>query len=210
MPLAPTTLEDAGLSAELLTQLVLKTLHFSGELTGTELAQRLGPAFSGHRAGPRVPDQAAASRRDRRRRAALAAPRTGTASRTPAARAPCCSSGANHYVGVAPVPLEQYRAYMAALQARCAAPHATRDRVREAFSHLVLSDRVLDQLGPAINAGHSMFVYGPPGNGKTVISQAIRNLLDGEICDPARARGRGQHHPVLRSGQSRAAADRRH
>ena len=66
-----------------------------------------------------------------------------------------------------------------------AAPRqATRDRVHEAFSHLVLSDRVLDQLGPAINAGHSMFVYGPPGNGKTVISQAIRNLLDGDIAIP--------------------------
>ena len=44
--------------------------------------------------------------------------------------------------------------------------------------------RVLDQLGPAINAGHSMFVYGPPGNGKTVISQAIHNLLDGDIAIP--------------------------
>jgi hypothetical protein len=43
---------------------------------------------------------------------------------------------------------------------------------------------VLDQLGPAINAGHSMFVYGPPGNGKTVISQAIHNLLDGDIAIP--------------------------
>ena len=48
----------------------------------------------------------------------------------------------------------------------------------------MISDRVLDQLGPAINAGHSMFVYGPPGNGKTVISQAIHNLLHGEIAIP--------------------------
>ena len=44
------------------------------------------------------------------------------------------------------------------------APHAaTRERVRRAFSHLVLSDRVLDQLGPAINAGQSLFIYGPAG-----------------------------------------------
>ena len=56
--------------------------------------------------------------------------------------------------------------------------------MRKAFSHLVISDRVLDQLGPAINAGHSMFVYGPPGNGKTVISQAIHNLLEGELFIP--------------------------
>jgi hypothetical protein len=42
----------------------------------------------------------------------------------------------------------------------------------------------MDQLGPAINAGHSMFVYGPPGNGKTVISQAIQKLLDGDLHVP--------------------------
>src|SRR5262249_740320 len=42
---APRTLEDAGLSRDLVTQLVLKTLHFSGEITGTELARRLGLPF---------------------------------------------------------------------------------------------------------------------------------------------------------------------
>ena len=89
----------------------------------------------------------------------------------------------NHYVGVAPVPFEQYRRYMLNFQ-KSARRTATRDRVRDAFKHLVISQRVLDQLGPAINAGHSMFVYGPPGNGKTVISQAVRTLLDGEIAIP--------------------------
>jgi predicted ATPase with chaperone activity len=65
------------------------------------------------------------------------------------------------------------------------APHAaTRERVRRAFSHLVVGDNILDQLGPAINAGRSLFIYGPPGNGKTVMAQAIRNLLDGEIAIP--------------------------
>ena len=61
---------------------------------------------------------------------------------------------------------------------------ATRARVRQAFSGLVLSDKVIDQLGPAVNAGHSMFVYGPHGNGKTVISRAIHNLLLGELAIP--------------------------
>jgi predicted ATPase with chaperone activity len=64
-------------------------------------------------------------------------------------------------------------------------PHkVTRADVRKAFSHLVISQKVMDQLGPAVNAGHSMFVYGPPGNGKTVISQAIHNLLQGDILVP--------------------------
>jgi SpoVK/Ycf46/Vps4 family AAA+-type ATPase len=86
-------------------------------------------------------------------------------------------------VGIAPVPLAQYVAYLDAYR-KAVPPGVTRERVREAFSHLVISDQVLDQLGPAINAGHSMFVYGPPGNGKTVISQAIHNLLAGDIAIP--------------------------
>jgi predicted ATPase with chaperone activity len=89
----------------------------------------------------------------------------------------------NHYVGKAPVPLEQYRRYMQQVRQN-GHEKITRERVRRAFSHLVLSDRVLDQLGPAINAAHSMFVYGPPGNGKTVISSAIHSLLDGELSVP--------------------------
>jgi hypothetical protein len=44
-PKAPKTLDDAGLSRDLITQLILKMLHLSGELTGTELARRLGLPF---------------------------------------------------------------------------------------------------------------------------------------------------------------------
>ena len=50
-----------------------------------------------------------------------------------------------------------------------------------------------------------MFVYGPPGNGKTVISQAIRKLLDGDIAIPHAIEVEGAHHPLVRSGQPRAA-----
>jgi len=56
--------------------------------------------------------------------------------------------------------------------------------VRAAFTHLVVSDRVRDEIGPAVNSGHSIFIYGPPGNGKTVMSRAIRSLLRGPIAIP--------------------------
>ena len=163
-------------------QLVLKTLHLAGELTGAELADRLGLRFSvlepvlqhlrttylcevsggGLVGGPsfiyRVTDAG-------RTRAMLFLEQS-------------------HYVGVAPVPFAQYERYMRAFDAgRRRSGHARR-RCSEAFSHLVLSDRVLDQLGPAINGGHSLFVYGPPGNGKTVIAQGVKNLLDGDIAIP--------------------------
>jgi hypothetical protein len=180
-PVAPSSLEAAGLSLDLVVQLVLKSLHFVGELTGTDLGRRLGLRFSVIE--PALHALKAQHHVEISGGALLGGPayryRITDAGRTRAA----LFLEANHYVGAAPVPLDQYRRYMAEYKTR--APHsATRKRVREAFSHLVISDRVLDQLGPAINAGHSMFVYGPPGNGKTVISQAIQNLLDGDIHIP--------------------------
>ena len=180
-PAAPATLEEAGLSLDLIIQLVLKTLHFSGELTGSDLAGRLGLRFS-------VIDPALQMVKSQHQVEVAGGSIVGG----PSYRYRITDAGrtraqlfleANHYVGAAPVPLTQYKRYMAEYKTK--APHtATRERVRQAFSHLVISDRVMDQLGPAINAGHSMFVYGPPGNGKTVISQAIQKLLDGDIHIP--------------------------
>jgi len=188
-PAAPRTLEEAGLSQDFVTQLLLKVMHFSSDITGLDLAKRVGLEYSviepvldflklSHQCeiyggtmlgGPsykyRITDEG-------RRRALLFLEQ-------------------NHYLGVAPVPLRQYRAYLEAY--RAAVPKTiSRPRVRDAFSHLVISQKVLDQVGPAIAAGHSMFVYGPPGNGKTVIAQAIRNLLDGEISIPHAIEVEGQ------------------
>jgi predicted ATPase with chaperone activity len=179
-PVAPRTLQEAQLSADLVTQLVLKTLHLSGELTGTELARRLGlPFFAIEPVLMTIKQHHHCEI-------------SGGALGSPSYRYRITDAGRaramlfmehNHYVGYAPVPLSQYREYMAAFK-RSLHPHVDRAAVKKAFSHLVLNERVLDQLGPAINAGHSMFVYGPPGNGKTVISQAIHNLLEGEMFIP--------------------------
>jgi predicted ATPase with chaperone activity len=180
-PTAPQTVEECGLSLDLILQLVLKTLHFAGELSGVELGRRLGLSYA-------VIAPALDLLKVQQQVQIVGGGLVGGASyryritdsgRTRAA----LFLESSHYVGVAPVPLSQYQRYMERF--RAAAPRgASRDRVRQAFSHLVISDRVLDQLGPAINAAHSMFVYGPPGNGKTVISQAIRRMLDGHIAIP--------------------------
>ena len=81
-----------------------------------------------------------------------------------------------------PVPLDQYNAFIRRIAA--VQTPLSREVIRQAFAHLVLSPRVIDHLGPAIAARHSLFVYGPPGNGKTVISQAIRNVGAGDIAVP--------------------------
>jgi SpoVK/Ycf46/Vps4 family AAA+-type ATPase len=89
----------------------------------------------------------------------------------------------NQYVGQLPVPLAQYTAYMKSVGSR-QGMNVGRAAVRKAYSHLVMNPRVLDHLGPAIAARHSLFIYGPPGNGKTVIAQAIGRLMTGEIAIP--------------------------
>jgi predicted ATPase with chaperone activity len=178
--LAPTTLAEAGLSVDLITQLLLKTLHFSGELTGTELSRRLGLPFRAL--------EPVLSTIKQHHHVEISGGALGSASYhyriTDAGRSRAMLFlEQNHYVGFAPVPLQQYCRYMTAFR-DSVRYKVNRPEVRRAFSHLVISERVLDQLGPAINAGHSMFVYGPPGNGKTVISQAIHKLLEGDILVP--------------------------
>jgi predicted ATPase with chaperone activity len=177
---APQTLHEAGLSHDLVIQIILKTLHFSGELTGTEIAKRVGLPFLAIEPVLGVIKQ--------QHQCEL----SGGVLGGPSFRYRITDTGRtramlfleqSHYVGFAPVPLAQYCRYMHDFY-RNSRRRVGRQAVREAFSHLVIANHVLDQLGPAINAGHSMFVYGPPGNGKTVISQAIHNLLEGEIYIP--------------------------
>ncbi|PWT81982.1 MAG: AAA family ATPase [Blastocatellia bacterium] len=181
MPLAPRTVEETGVGGDMVLQLVTKTLHFAGELSGLELAARLGVHFAV------IEPALELLKKDRQCEivggALLGAPsyryRITDAGRSRAA----LFLEHNQYVGHIPVALEQYQAYMDRL-AENSPLTVSRSSVRQAFSHLVLSDHVLDQLGPAIASGHSLFIYGPPGNGKTVISQAIRNLLVGDVAIP--------------------------
>jgi len=213
MPQAPKTLEEAGLSLDLLIQLTLKHLHFSGELKGSEVAARLGVNFP-------VVEPALEFLKVQRQVEIAGGAITGAASYryriTDAGRTRVALFlQTNQYVGKAPVPFEQYRRYMRDFVAT-APRSATRERVREALSHLVVSQPVLDQLGPAINSGHSMFVYGPPGNGKTVIAQAVRKLLTGDIAIPHAIEVEGaiirffdpvNHEPIDEAGDERERLD---
>src|SRR6187402_3036821 len=176
----PLTVADSGLNVDLIVQLVVKALHFAGELTGTAIADKVGLPFS-------VVEPAI----DRMKTQRVCEIVGGTALGAPSYHYRITQLGREHagtyldrnmYTGFAPVPLEQYKHYMKRF--RGGPLKASREQVKNAYSHLVLSDRVLDQVGPAINAGHSLFVYGPPGNGKTVIAQGIRNLMPGDQWIP--------------------------
>ena len=180
MPNTPRTIEEAGVSVDLILQLVAKTLYSAGELTGAELAARLGVNFP-------ILEPALAQLKHQHHCEIIGGSIVGGA----AYRYRLTDAGQsraalflehNQYIGVLPVPVAQYQAYMRDFGRPSVA--TSRNEVRRAFQHLVLSERLLDQLGPAIAVRHSLFLYGPPGNGKTVISQAIRQLIVGDLAIP--------------------------
>lgn len=81
----------------------------------------------------------------------------------------------SQYIGRAPVPLETYCEAILIQSER--SNRVTPSQVQKALDHLVLPDNFHRRIGPAVNAGSSLFLYGPPGNGKTTIAEAIKELL---------------------------------
>jgi predicted ATPase with chaperone activity len=180
-PVAPATLEEAGLSLDLVTQLALKTLYFAGELSGAELAKRLGVSFG-------VVEPALEFLKTQRRCEIVG----GAIAGGPSFRYQITNDGRavaalflqqSQYVGVAPVPLAQYRDYLKSRRL-AETSFVSRADVSHGFSHLVVGQAVLDEIGPALNGGQSIFIYGPPGNGKTVMAEALRDLLGGDVEVP--------------------------
>jgi hypothetical protein len=88
----------------------------------------------------------------------------------------------SEYFGALPIPLEIYKQQVA-LQS-VADVGITRSALETAMSHLVVPDGLLAQLGPAVNSGKSILMYGPPGNGKSSIANAIRDALGDRIFVP--------------------------
>jgi hypothetical protein len=179
-PRVPGTLEDAGLAADLAERLLVKTLY-TGEATGLVIADRMRLPFS--MLEPLI-EHVRAER--------LVEVRGATGSGSAAGyRYALTDSGrdrarqyleANQYIGPAPVPLSAYVAEMRALMA--ARDYIGRDQLRRGFSHLVIGNNILEQLGPAINAGKALFLYGPPGNGKTVIAEGLGRAIGGDMYMP--------------------------
>jgi len=119
------------------------------------------------------------------------------------------------YTGPAPVTLEAY-SKVARIQT---IKHILVNEavIRRAFSHLVVSEVLLRKLGPAVSAGQAIFVYGPPGNGKTTIAETIGGVLPGSVYIPHAIRIGGQiitvfdsvNHVAAPAEKDRADVDQR-
>jgi predicted ATPase with chaperone activity len=86
------------------------------------------------------------------------------------------------YTGAAPVPLPQYVGSIRAQTITTKTPN--REDLTRAFSDLLINQQMFDTLGPAINSGRGMFLYGYPGNGKTSIAERITKCFGDEIYIP--------------------------
>jgi hypothetical protein len=86
------------------------------------------------------------------------------------------------YFGAAPVSLADYIAAVGAQS--LTEQHPTSEALHRAFEGLLLNRRMLDRLGPAINSGRGMFLYGAPGNGKTSIAERVTRAFGRHIWIP--------------------------
>ncbi|MBL9166077.1 MAG: AAA family ATPase [Planctomycetaceae bacterium] len=203
-PAEPQTIEQTGLSPVVIESLILKFLMQVGSASGREIAGRLclpfrlleelllglrGRQLLVHKGQSQLSDYLYAL--------------TDVGSDRARVAAAACS-----YVGPAPVPLEDY---IVSVEAQTIRAEAVRRRdVEEAFSDVSVDGATMDLLGPAINSGAGLFLYGYPGNGKTTIAKRITRCFGQYLWIPQAIVEDGQFiklydaafHEAVRSSES--------
>lgn len=187
-PPVPESVEDTGLSAAFVSDLLIKTLYRLGARTGSQLGSVIRLPFA-------ILDEELMTLQRRHLievRAASGHGRRGytfdlTLEGRNRGREAMVSST---YVGPAPVPVDQYTAWIE--HHNVSRLNIDRETVIQGLRHLVLGDDFIDLLGPGIGSGTSLFLYGDAGNGKTVIAEAIAQLLGGHMYVPYAVEIEGQ------------------
>ena len=115
----------------------------------------------------------------------------------------------SEYYGALPVPLADYAVQMRRQSVRDI--KLTRPDLLKGMGHLILPDDLIDNLGPAVSSGRSILMYGPPGNGKSSISNGIRAALGDKIYVPRAIEYSGQvitvYDPIVHSAAEAVVDD---
>lgn len=173
-PPMPRSLEETGLNLGFISDLLLKVMYFEGYLSGSQLAERIRLPFQG------VVDSALEFLKREQltevRGQAGFGDQSYQYSITDKGRVKAREAlERSNYAGPAPVCLTEY--YQAMGRQSLKDFSVTQRTMRQGLAHLVLNERTFSQVGPAVNSGRSMFLYGPPGNGKTSIGESIGRLV---------------------------------
>ena len=182
-PTAPESIKESGLTMGFLNDMLLRTLYINGGMLGLDLSRYLCLPF-------KVIEEPIRFLKDEKCVEVAGGDLIGRISyrfnltelgrrRAQDAMSLCA------YVGPAPVPLEDYveQTYRQAVTGIGCNP----DVLKASFSHLVITEDLFNAIGPAIISGRSVFIYGPPGNGKTSIARSIGEFMNssgGEIYVP--------------------------
>lgn len=169
------TLEDTGLEILFLQDLALKIIYFQGYMTGYKIAEALCLPYTG------MVDQILEGLK-REKLVEVKSSQMGLGDG--AYLYAITGNGITHarealersqYAGPAPVPLQAYNESVRK-QSRGRLLVTSR-HMRQVMGDLVFGEDTFHKLGPAVNSGTSIFIYGPPGNGKTSVARAIGNLI---------------------------------
>ncbi|PJF40530.1 MAG: ATP-binding protein [Chloroflexi bacterium] len=181
-PPAISTLEDTGLNLLTVGDLVLKVLYFGGYMTGIAISDIVKLPFTGVLDGVME---------FLKREKMLEVRGAGGLSES-SFQYIITSKGAekarealerSQYASAAPVTLQQYINAMEVQNRRKIIIH--REHLAQVTKDLVISNEMFDRIGPAVNSGRSVFLYGPPGNGKTTIAERVGNVvLGGDMWIP--------------------------
>ncbi len=167
----PLSITETGLRQAVLEDLALKTLYLSGPFSVVVLSEMTGLSFE------------VANELVLRLRAEQLCHVTGMSGNIPVIAITAQGRtraqellAQNQYTGFAPVSLANY--------VKQVKKQTTRDMqiypadVERAFAHLVLDEETLRQLGTALNTGAAIFLYGPPGVGKSTIAETLSHVVE--------------------------------
>jgi hypothetical protein len=179
-PPEPESVEQTGLAESTLEQLILKILYFRGDLYGQDLSNAIGLRFSV------IQDivEALKLRHHVQIKKSLGVGSVAALfalTETGRSRAREYLES-NQYAGPAPVPLDQYAALVR--QQRPREGWLTKEALAKAFKGMVLTERILQQVGPAVSSANSLLIYGKPGDGKTFLIESLANLDTAPIFLP--------------------------
>ncbi|NJN16450.1 MAG: ATP-binding protein [Oscillochloris sp.] len=179
-PQEPSTIEETGLNRTFLTEHFLRILYNRGRATGREMADAMTLFYS-------IVEQIITDLRNIEQIDIIGQRGFGDVNYeyvlTPRGmEAAVAALGKTQYAGPAPVTIQKWIDSVKAQTVKNV--KVTRRNIREAFDGLVIDESILNMVGPAVNSGSSVMLFGYPGNGKTTIAERITHLMGDDVFIP--------------------------